>query len=206
MQITREMAAVLADMDYDHPDQRAGQPAFASLPDTTPVTNVFTAVHSSAQSPMNQGFIKAKFRIHHQVFRFSCADADGQTHDYFMDFCALQGADSHYCSTDAGRAKWAGMMDVLPASEVRTLPDGRRVPTRLATPLVTVSGDTTMQTYTYSNGGRQPWQRARPRKHTVRRGNKRHGPRPQRLCRRLPLRPRHVPHVQGQGWAAQRLR
>ena len=108
---------------------------------------------------MQNGFITQKFDVHHSVFRFSCTIPDGQTHDYFMDFQVLTGADKHYCRTEAGRAKWACMMNALPASKVKMLPDGRRVPTGLATtdatPLITVSGDTDMRTFTYSNGGRR---------------------------------------------------
>ena len=161
MQITRAMAVVLADFDFEHPSERdAEQPAFASLADTTPVTNVFTAAHSIAEHPLfNTGFIQKKMDVHHSVFRFSCTTPDGQTHGYYMDFSCLHGHDdSHYNKTEAGRAKWARMMDVLPVSKVRTLPDGSRVPTSAckdAAPFITVSGDTTMHSIVYPNGGRR---------------------------------------------------
>ena len=164
MQITRVMAAVLMDMDFEAQSggQRDGteQPAFASLPDTTPVSKIFTAAHSCAEAPWVQAkALRKKLGIHHSVFRFSCTTPGGQTYDYYMDFSALQSHEAHYQDTEAGRARWARMLDALPASKVATLPDGRRAivgsTTDDAVPLITASSDVAMKNYTYSNGGRR---------------------------------------------------
>ena len=65
----------------------------------------------------------------------------------------------HYQDTEAGRARWARMLDALPASKVATLPDGRRAivgsTTNDAVPLITTSCDVVMESYTCSNGGRR---------------------------------------------------
>ena len=143
------LADALADPAHDHEHETFGQPSFASLPDATAVADVFTTVHRSVY-PRFQTFVGSKFHVHHAHFRFSCVTAAGQTCSYFMDFSSLDGKETHYCGTEAGRAKWAHMMDTLPAGAVETLPDGRRVPAPLNRshtehwPRVIVSGDTSL--------------------------------------------------------------